>query len=94
MLAHPVRKKRSGKVNDGYTEDHIVPRCDGGVRYRNVVLAHHSCNQLRRNYAPTEEMLKRCAELWDQAERVDRKLAKTFFTRSDWRRVLGLESEA
>ena len=59
-MSPAARTKRTGKYNDGWTRDHIVPRSKGGVRaHANVALAHMKCNGTRGNTDPTPEMIQR-----------------------------------
>jgi len=59
MKPTPVRKKRNGDYDKGWTREHIVPKSKGGRKGDNIVLAHYKCNQERGNVDPTLEMIER-----------------------------------
>lgn len=46
---------------NGYTCEHLIPRSKGGKGGPNIVLAHHDCNNVRRDEMPTQDMLNRAA---------------------------------
>lgn len=77
MLMGSAQKKKSGKFNDGWTREHVVPRSKGGVKsYVNVVLAHAWCNMQRGNTDPTPWMLEKHKSIWERASAFSRKEAK------------------
>lgn len=68
LLSAAARKITTGKYNDGWTRDHIIPRSKGGVRaHANVALAHMKCNGTRGNTDPTPEMIERQQKLYAAA---------------------------
>lgn len=77
MLMSAARKKSNGKVNKGWTREHVIPLSKGGVRGQtNIVLAHSKCNSDRGNSAPTDDMLKRADEIREKSLKFSPKSAK------------------
>lgn len=53
-----------GRARGGWTRDHVLPQCLGGVNFRNVVLACEPCNTRKGRRMPTEDERVRLAELY------------------------------
>lgn len=73
MLMGSVRKKASGAYNQGWTQEHLVPKSKGGKKGSNIVLAHIRCNGKRGNADPTAAMLHRARLIWAEARSLDNK---------------------
>jgi CRISPR/Cas system Type II protein with McrA/HNH and RuvC-like nuclease domain len=82
MAMRPMLNRR--RDDDGYTKDHLIPQSAGGRLRGNIVLAHYRCNNRRGDRMPTEEMSRRCEQLWKEAVRPPAKLVKTSLMRMGW----------
>ena len=63
-----LNSKRSGRRNDGYTREHLVPKSKGGGNGENVVLAHKSCNLKKGEQMPTANEVSRAKRIHEQAK--------------------------
>ena len=66
LLQTPA-KKISGKWDNGWTREHVIPRSLGGEHFENIVLSCHRCNSTRKSEVPDLEDVERCKRLWGLA---------------------------
>lgn len=57
-------------THNGYTRDHVMPRCAGATRTNNVVLACAPCNAKKGNKMPTAEQIAYAQDLYERAKRI------------------------
>lgn len=52
---------------NGWTRDHVVPRCSGAQRAGNIVLAHYRCNRRKGSRQPQPTEMIRARLMWRHA---------------------------
>lgn len=54
----------------GWTEDHVIPRCRGGKRAGNILLACRTCNEMKADMQPKPEWIAAAMDLWERATEI------------------------
>ena len=54
----------------GWTEDHVIPKCRGGKRAGNILLACRACNEAKADMHPKPEWVAAAMDLWERAKAI------------------------
>lgn len=67
MFTGPVAPKAADLRATQWTRDHLLPKCNGHGRIRNIILACVRCNSKKGKRSATLQEMERAAEVWKRA---------------------------